>query len=43
MMSKDELIRQLQEQVTMWQKKYEALAKLYSQLRAEHLDMLSKY
>ncbi|KAI0719942.1 cytoskeleton assembly control protein [Cerioporus squamosus] len=43
MMSKDELIRQLQEQVTMWQKKYEALAKLYSQLRTEHLDMLSKF
>ncbi|KAI0801112.1 cytoskeleton assembly control protein [Fomes fomentarius] len=43
MMSKDELIRQLQEQVTMWQKKYEALAKLYSQLRTEHLDMLAKF
>ena len=43
MMSKDELIRQLQEQVVMWQKKYEALAKLYSQLRTEHLDMLSKF
>ena len=43
MMSKDELIRQLQEQVQMWQKKYEALAKLYSQLRTEHLDMLSKF
>ncbi|KAI0735019.1 cytoskeleton assembly control protein [Earliella scabrosa] len=43
MMSKDELIRQLQEQVVMWQKKYEALAKLYSQLRTEHLDMLAKF
>ncbi|KAH9858036.1 cytoskeleton assembly control protein [Lenzites betulinus] len=43
MMSKDELIRQLQEQVDVWRKKYEALAKLYSQLRTEHLDMLSKY
>ena len=43
LMSKDELIRQLQEQVTMWQKKYEALAKLYSQLRTEHLDMLAKF
>ena len=42
-MSKDELIRQLQEQVQMWQKKYEALAKLYSQLRTEHLEMLSKF
>ena len=27
----------------MWQKKYEALAKLYSQLRTEHLDMLAKF
>jgi huntingtin-interacting protein 1-related protein len=42
MASKDELIKQLQDQVTLWQKKYEALAKLYSQLRTEHLDLLSK-
>lgn len=42
-MSKDELIKQLQEQVALWRNKYEALAKLYSQLRTEHLDMLSKY
>jgi chromosome segregation ATPase len=41
--SKDELIRQLQEQVDAWRNKYEALAKLYSQLRTEHLDMLSKF
>lgn len=27
----------------MWRNKYEALAKLYSQLRTEHLDMLSKF
>jgi len=37
------LIKQLQDQVTLWRNKYEALAKLYSQLRAEHLDMLSKF
>jgi chromosome segregation ATPase len=43
MTSKDELIRQLQEQVVLWKNKYEALAKLYSQLRTEHLDMLSKF
>lgn len=43
MMSKDELIKQLQDQVAMWQKKYENLAKLYSQLRTEHLDMLAKF
>lgn len=43
MASKDELIKQLQEQVTFWRNKYESLAKLYSQLRTEHLDMLSKF
>lgn len=43
MSSKDELIKQLQDQVTLWRNKYEALAKLYSQLRTEHLDMLSKF
>ncbi|KAJ7225269.1 ANTH domain-containing protein [Mycena pura] len=41
--SKDELIKQLQDQVTLWRNKYEALAKLYSQLRTEHLDMLQKF
>ncbi|KAF9056600.1 ANTH domain-containing protein [Panaeolus papilionaceus] len=40
--TKDELIKQLQDQVTLWRNKYEALAKLYSQLRTEHLDLLSK-
>ncbi|KZO95904.1 ANTH-domain-containing protein [Calocera viscosa TUFC12733] len=40
---KDDLIKQLQDQVTLWRNKYEALAKLYSQLRTEHLDMLSKF
>ncbi|KAJ7925985.1 hypothetical protein B0H13DRAFT_2229558 [Mycena leptocephala] len=43
MTSKDDLIKQLQDQVTLWRNKYEALAKLYSQLRTEHLDMLSKF
>ena len=37
------MIKQLQEQVNVWKNKYEALAKLYSQLRTEHLDMLSKF
>jgi hypothetical protein len=41
--SKDELIKSLQEQVNMWKSKYEALAKLYSQLRHEHLELLGKY
>ena len=43
MASKDDLIKQLQDQVTLWRNKYEALAKLYSQLRTEHLDMLTKF
>jgi len=43
MASKDDLIKQLQDQVTLWRNKYEALAKLYSQLRTEHLEMLSKF
>ena len=43
MSSKDVLIKQLQDQVTLWRNKYEALAKLYSQLRTEHLDMLTKF
>lgn len=41
--AKDELLKQLQDQVTLWRNKYEALAKLYSQLRSEHLDMLTKF
>ncbi|EXJ81897.1 hypothetical protein A1O1_07962 [Capronia coronata CBS 617.96] len=38
--SKDDQISALQEQVNTWRHKYEALAKLYSQLRQEHLDLL---
>ncbi|PLB39314.1 putative cytoskeleton assembly control protein Sla2 [Aspergillus candidus] len=38
--SRDDQIRSLQEQVNTWRTKYEALAKLYSQLRQEHLDLL---
>ncbi|KAL1886934.1 sla2 Src-like adaptor 2 [Ceratocystis pirilliformis] len=41
--SKDDQIRALQEQVNTWRSKYEALAKLYSQLRHEHLDLLTKF
>ncbi|GAA5858574.1 hypothetical protein JCM5353_007692 [Sporobolomyces roseus] len=41
--SKDQMMAQLQDQVTLWRNKYEALAKLYSQLRNEHLEMLGKY
>lgn len=31
------------EQINIWKSKYEALAKLYSQLRQEHLDLLGKF
>ncbi|KAF3941388.1 Talin-A [Dactylella cylindrospora] len=41
--SKDDLIKTLQEQVNLWKSKYESLAKLYSQLRNEHLDLLQKF
>ncbi|KAI9715416.1 MAG: sla2 Src-like adaptor 2 [Chrysothrix sp. TS-e1954] len=41
--SKDEQIRALQEQINTWRQKYEALAKLYSQLRHEHLELLQKF
>jgi hypothetical protein len=41
--SKDDQIRSLQEQVNTWRSKYESLAKLYSQLRTEHLDLLQKF
>ena len=41
--SKDDQIHALQEQVNTWRTKYEALAKLYSQLRHEHLELLQKF
>ncbi|KAI9715897.1 MAG: hypothetical protein M1812_005717 [Candelaria pacifica] len=46
--SKDDQIRALQgwdprEQMNTWRTKYEALAKLYSQLRHEHLELLQKF
>ncbi|KAI7858413.1 ANTH-domain-containing protein [Circinella umbellata] len=41
--SKDEMIRSLQNEIQMWKNKYEALAKLYSQLRKEHIELLNKY
>ena len=41
--SKDDQTRALQEQVNTWRSKYEALAKLYSQLRTEHLELLSRF
>ncbi|KAJ2722567.1 sla2 Src-like adaptor 2 [Coemansia sp. Benny D115] len=41
--NKDELIRQLQAQVEHWKKKYEDLAKMYSDMRQQHLDLIAKY
>ncbi|KAI8853089.1 I/LWEQ domain-containing protein [Chytridium lagenaria] len=39
----DETLRRLQEELAQWKQKYEALAKLYAQLRKEHLDLLNKF
>ncbi|KAG0299245.1 sla2 Src-like adaptor 2 [Dissophora globulifera] len=41
--SKDAMIQSIQEQINIWKSKYEALAKLYSQLRQEHLELLAKF
>ncbi|GBB93108.1 hypothetical protein RclHR1_02110007 [Rhizophagus clarus] len=41
--SKDEMMKNLQDQLLMWKNKYEALAKLYSQLRQEHLELINKF
>ncbi|KAF9162408.1 sla2 Src-like adaptor 2, partial [Mortierella sp. AD011] len=41
--SKDSMIQSIQEQINIWKSKYEALAKLYSQLRQEHLELLTKF
>ena len=41
--SKDDQIRAFQEQINTWRTKYEALTKLYSQLRHEHLELLQKF
>ncbi|KAJ3008497.1 sla2 Src-like adaptor 2 [Thoreauomyces humboldtii] len=41
--AKDDLLRRLQDELAQWKQKYEALAKLYAQLRKEHLDLLTKF
>lgn len=41
--SRDDQIKALQEQLNTWRSKYESLAKLYSQLRTEHLQLLQKF
>jgi hypothetical protein len=40
--SRDSYIRSLEEQLNQLKTKYEALAKLYAQLRREHLELLQK-
>ncbi|ORX86018.1 hypothetical protein K493DRAFT_319868 [Basidiobolus meristosporus CBS 931.73] len=41
--NKEALLKALREELAMWKSKYEQLAKLYSQLRQEHLALLGKY
>lgn len=41
--AKTEQLEGLQSQCDVWRSKYEALAKLYSQLRHEHLELMAKY
>ncbi|KAJ1974245.1 sla2 Src-like adaptor 2 [Dimargaris xerosporica] len=41
--AKDDMIRALQDQLNMWKQKYEALAKMYAELRREHLALLNKF
>ena len=40
--SKDDSIKKLNDELLAWKNKYESLAKLYAQLRKEHLDLLNK-
>lgn len=40
--SRDSYIRSLEDQLNQLKQKYEALAKLYAQLRKEHLELLQK-
>ncbi|KAJ2992081.1 sla2 Src-like adaptor 2 [Globomyces sp. JEL0801] len=42
-LSKDAQINQLNSEINQWKTKYDALAKLYAQLRKEHLDLLTKF
>lgn len=41
--NKDEMNASLQDQLKVWETKYESLSKLYSQLRQEHLQLLPKF
>lgn len=39
----DMQVQMLQDQVNQWKTKYEGMVRLYQQLRAEHLDLLSRF
>lgn len=39
---KDDLIQSLYDQIAHWKSKYENIAKMYAQLRKEHLELLQK-
>ncbi|KAI8607304.1 ANTH domain-containing protein, partial [Chytriomyces sp. MP71] len=41
--SNEGTVRALQDELNQWKQKYEALAKLYAQLRKEHLELLNKF
>ncbi|KAI9179654.1 sla2 Src-like adaptor 2 [Blastocladiella emersonii ATCC 22665] len=41
--NQSDAVRALQDELAQWKAKYEALAKLYAQLRKEHLDLLTNY
>lgn len=41
--NKDEQLSALQDQLDVWERKYDSLAKLYSQLRQEHLSLLPRF
>lgn len=41
--SKDQQLKVSEDQINNWSQKYESLAKLYSKLRQEHLDLLARF
>ncbi|ORZ41615.1 ANTH domain-domain-containing protein [Catenaria anguillulae PL171] len=41
--AQSEAVKKMQDELAQWKAKYEALAKLYAQLRQEHLELLTKY
>ncbi|KAJ3135187.1 sla2 Src-like adaptor 2 [Physocladia obscura] len=43
MQSNEGTVKALQDELNQWKQKYEALAKLYAQLRKEHFELLNKF